>query len=470
MLPPFLVLRWARQVGRLRLACAACLACLAGLLGGCAILRTPTEHPLVAGELHQRTGHVPAAEHALTRPVIPSDVCLDDGLSEHEAITLALWNNAAFRELLVDLKVARADVIQAGLLPNPELWLLPPLDVKQLEYAIEMPLEVFWLRPTRLKIARSEAGRTAETLVQAGLNLIRDVRTAYADLLFARERLGIGEEAVTLRSRIAALTQARLKAGDATPLEDATARADALLAKQELTRLAQDVPLAEERLRNLLGLGQVRLAVQPSDAPLPAQMNVEPGALVEEAMQTRPDAVALQHAVAAADERVRLARHEVVRFLGIIDANGQGVKGFEIGPGFRVTLPLWNWNQGRIARAEAELERALKQQDTLRDRIILDIRQAHTQYLQARQELERLQQEVKPAVEQAIRRAEKAYREGGASLFLVLETTRQLLDLRAREAQLHANVRRALAELERSVGRRLDVLSLPIVVKTGAKP
>ena len=43
----------------------------------------------------------------------------------------------------------------------------------------------------------------------------------------------------------------------------------------------------------------------------------------------------------------------------------------------------------------------------------------------------------------------------GVSLLLVLETTRQLRTARARELEAAAQVRRAVVELERSVGRRL---------------
>jgi len=64
--------------------------------------------------------------------------------------------------------------------------------------------------------------------------------------------------------------------------------------------------------------------------------------------------------------------------------------------------------------------------------------------------------QVLPAVETAIRRAESAYREGDVSYVVVLETARQFLDSRLRQEQLRAELRRAWAELERSVGRRLD--------------
>ena len=74
---------------------------------------------------------------------------------------------------------------------------------------------------------------------------------------------------------------------------------------------------------------------------------------------------------------------------------------------------------------------------------------------QARRELQVLETKILPEVDASIRRADKAYREGGASLVLVLEATRQMLDSRLRQAQLRADLQRSWVELERSVGRRI---------------
>ena len=52
---------------------------------------------------------------------LPADVSIDDGLTETEAIAIALWNNSGFQESLADLGIARADLVQAGLLRNPVL-------------------------------------------------------------------------------------------------------------------------------------------------------------------------------------------------------------------------------------------------------------------------------------------------------------------------------------------------------------
>jgi cobalt-zinc-cadmium efflux system outer membrane protein len=204
-----------------------------------------------------------------------------------------------------------------------------------------------------------------------------------------------------------------------------------------------------------MGIGAVRTPLKlaaPADAPAPG-LNAEQ--LVAQAITTRPDVYAAGQAVAAAQERLRLARIGWVRLLGLADATSGTGTGHELSPAFRVTLPIFNWNQGLIARAEGELERAIRQQQTLQNQIILDVRQAHVRYEQTWAELAWLRSRVRPEVDAALERSQLAYQEGNTTYLIVLEATRQLLDSFVREAQLATDLERAAAELERSTGRRL---------------
>lgn len=389
--------------------------------------------------------------------VFPNGASLADGLTEDEAVVIALWNNAVFRELLADLDIANADLVQAGLLPNPEIAYFFPVSEKPFKYAIDFPIEALWLRPIKVAAASRETARVCERLTQAALDLIRDVRQAYADALFARGRLRVAEEAVRIRGQIANLADTRLKAGDISVQESATARIDSLQAQQDVARAGYDVSLADEKLRNLLGVGVDRTPLVLDAGVLGSpQGDLDAEQLTAEAIASRPDALAAEQAVSAALERLRLARLNWVRFLGILDASSGQDTGHEFGPAFRVTLPIFNFNEGNIARAEGELTKAERQRQTIRNQIVLDVHSAHVRYTQARTESVFLDQKVRPEVEAAIRRAEAAYREGNTSYVVTLETTRQLLDSRLRQEQLRAELRRAWADLERSVGRRLD--------------
>jgi cobalt-zinc-cadmium efflux system outer membrane protein len=152
---------------------------------------------------------------------------------------------------------------------------------------------------------------------------------------------------------------------------------------------------------------------------------------------------------------LRIARIGWVRFLGLLDATSGKKTGHEFGPALRMTLPICNWNQGGIARAKAELEQLERRQETVYNQIVMDVRTAFARYEQARAELDFLRAKTQPEVEAVIRRTETAYKEGNVTFVIVLETQRQLIDTIARDAVLRADLRRAWADLERSVGRRL---------------
>jgi cobalt-zinc-cadmium efflux system outer membrane protein len=95
------------------------LAVAALAAGGCA---TPPgcDRGCVSRSVEARFGH------GVGPPAHPNDVIVPEGLAdgrplaEDEVVWLALWNNALFREALVEVDLTRADLVQAGLLPNPE--------------------------------------------------------------------------------------------------------------------------------------------------------------------------------------------------------------------------------------------------------------------------------------------------------------------------------------------------------------
>ena len=437
--------------------CAVSLvATLLGILG-CHSIPAVCDRDCVSSKVAARTGHSLVSELGHGQVVFPNGASLSDGLAEDEAVLIALWNNAAFQEQLVDWKIAHGDLVQAGLLPNPELFYVFSAPSKPYRFFIEMPIEAFWLRPIRIAGAERESARVCERLTQLGLDLIRDTRQAYADLQLARGRLRIAEQAEELRLRITSFAQKRLDAGDASPQEVATAKIDALTARQDVVRIRQDVALAEERLRNLLGLSDDRTPLNPTDpAPL-VRGDFDADVLAAEAVSSRPDFLAVAQSADAAHERLRLAELSWFRFNGILDASNGTKTGHELGGGVRITLPIFNRNQGNIARAEAEWEKLCRQQQTLHNQIVLDVRQAHLRYAQARAELAVLDGETWPEVAAAIERAETAYSDGDVGYIVVLQTSRQLIDTELRKEQLHAELRRAWAELERSVGRHLEI-------------
>ncbi|MFO0798600.1 MAG: TolC family protein [Gemmataceae bacterium] len=408
----------------------------------------------VSRDVAARTGHTVGAGPRADRVIVPDGLDAGRPLAEDEAVVLALWNNAAFHEALVELDLTRADLVQAGLLPNPEIYYSWPVPDRVFRYLLDFPVESLLLRPFRLKVAAAENDRACAKVTQLALDLVRDTRQAHSDLRLAEDQVLVATRAAGLRRDILKLAEARLAAGDASPLEVSAARIDVLQTEQDLTRARGEVAAVAERLRNLTGLSDVPGPLSAADSSADTRTALGADALVAAAVATRPDAVAAAHAAHAAEERARLARVGWFRVLAVADATSGGT-GHTLGPAVRVTLPVFNQGQGMKARADAERDQLEGRRLTVHNQVVQDVRTAFARYEQARGELDIVRSKTRPEVERVISRAEAAYKEGNATYLIVLEANRQLVTTLAREAQLYADLRRAWAELERAVGRRL---------------
>lgn len=438
-----------------RLAAGLGMVAVMVLAAGCHSRQLIFTRAQVDGELQSRAGSTTAPCQRAGHVSLPPGVLIEDGITEDEAVALALWNNAAFQETLAELGVSGARLMDAGLLTDPELVVLFPVGPKQLEFTAYTAIDALWLRPIRLRAAELDLCRVGHQMVQGGLNAARDAQWAYADLLLAQQQAELAQEAFGLRSQIAELASRRLAAGDISQLEAQSADVQALQAEIEAKRAVAEVMVVQSRLAARLGLVQFSDDLYAVASPLPVLPARLPEDLVAEAMAMRPDLRGAEINLSAADKRADLAHWQFMRFDAGYDANAEGEDGYEAGPALRMTLPLFNGNRGQRAIAEAEQERAARQVVTLRDQIALDVKGSYAQASQAFDNLTITRDELLPELTRTVELAQRNYVGGGSDYFLVLQTTSQYLDARATELQLAANLRRAVAELERGVGHRI---------------
>ncbi|WP_291987928.1 TolC family protein [Luteitalea sp.] len=418
----------------------------------CASAQPPVASPVTEGIL-SATGAA-ARIQAPGLAELPSAVDLRDGLSSDEAVATALWNNATFQVTLSQLGFARADLVDAGLLTNPVLSLLFPLGPKQFEATLRWPIEVLWERPKRRAAAQLALNAIASSLVQSGLDLALAVRVSHADYALAIDRQRLATDAAAILERIDVLTQSRLAAGDISTLEARVARVDAARARQDADRAAHDVRLARERLRLLLGLAADDPAVDRIQALAVPDACGTATDLLPRALAARPDVRAAEIAVEGAAARLGWERSRVLALAAVLDANGQGLEGFEAGPGVDVGLPIFNWNQGGRLRAATELQRASAAYVATQQQVGLDVREAVTLLDQAKESRTAWRTTLVVPLEANLTDAEEAYRAGDSSFLFVLENSRRLIEARLRERELAADEARAVARIERAIGAK----------------
>ena len=385
---------------------------------------------------------------------MPPDVAIDDGLTSEEAVSIALWRSPSFQATLADLGIARADLVEAGLLRNPVFSFLFPLGPKQLEWTLQFPFDAIWQRPRRVAAARLNAQAVGERLVWDALTLVAQARTAHADAVVADRRLQLTTENADLAARLSAISEARLRAGDISELEARAARSDAARVQVVRRAVELDRNLARLTLTTLLGLEtpveQVRTIPGP---PIDPSACGPEAARLEDALASRPDVRAAEMGVEAAAQRARWERSRVLTLIGILDGNGKGDEGPEVGPGVNLELPVFSRNQGPIRRAEAEVEKASRQYLVVRAQVMADVRSDTIRVQQANQAISAWRDEIVPSLEIEQRQAESAYQAGEIPLLSVLDVSRRLVDGRTRLLDAEADLQRTTIALERSVGR-----------------
>ena len=428
---------------------------LSALLGGCAT--SPHDRAWVSRELQAVAAPLGPedAEGATLPPGTPETGELD----ESTAVAIALWNSAAFQADLAQLGVSRADLAEAGALPNPTFSMLMPLGPRTIEVSLLMPLMFLWQRPARVAAARLQVEQVARGLVQNGLDLARDVRVAHAEWVLAEGRREAREQLALLWGKTAALVEARFAAGDASQMELAAIRAEALTAVDAASRARTDTQVAWQRLRLLMGVVQTpllenarpRVGSPEARSPRPLEQ------LMPLALAARPDVRAAELGLEGAGKRLGWEKARILNLLARLDAKPTTTASGNVSlwvPGAQLEVPLFNWNQGGVGRAEAELSRASARYLLLRQQVATEVLTSREQLLQASQSLQAFQTHIVPALTASSDGALQAFEAGELPYLQVLEALRRLTDARFRTLDLEADFRRALAQLDRGLGKQ----------------
>ncbi len=421
------------------------------LVTSCAV-HTPHDRGFVSSELSARAGSGLREPGVAGEFDVPEGVSLADGLTESEAVALALWNNAAFQANLAALGFSRADLLRAGLLRNPVLSVLFGRGSKQMEMTLAWPIDELWLRPRRIVAARLDAERIARGLVQSGLDQIRDTRIAYADAVQARDEAALEDERALVAERIAAIERRRLETGDSSALEADVSRMDAVQADQFRRSAALRSETAQARLRAALGLASNDETLELQVEPLAADDlgAIEP--MVEAALAARPDLRAAESVVEAAGRRLGLERASIGQWIGLLDANNPASSDRETGPGLQWEIPIFNANRHGVARAKAEIEQASWRYVGLRQEIEREVREAAGRLGDAREAEREWNDVIVPGLDALSCRTARAVDAGEQAGSALWQSKLRLVEARLAATAAAAATRRARAQWVRAIG------------------
>jgi len=287
----------------------------------------------------------------------------DRGLSPDSAAVIAVLLNPSLRVARDKRDLARAQVIKAGLLPNPELSLSLEIPTggnktgKVNAYGLGLNWELTSLltRGSKLAEARSQQDAVDLDIAWQEWQIAQAAKAAVYQLLVLQEQLALAEQNSSQADRLLDHVRQGVRQGllSANPLE--TVQTDSFQARETQLDLAKQADLQRLQLRRLLGLPADSPLELDKDLRLPTQVELpQSKTLLQGLAERRLDLVALQKGYASQEEAVRTAIME--QFPKIMlgptlsrDTDKVQTTGF----GLNIELPILNRNQGMIAQERA---------------------------------------------------------------------------------------------------------------------
>lgn len=390
-------------------------------------------------------------------------------ISLDQAITLALAHNHSLRATRTQVQQNEAQEITANLRPNPTLGadsqFLPffsPQDfngqnlneTQQFDIGLSYLFERGRKRQHRLQAARDATAVTRAQISDAERALIFDVGQQFISGLLAASTLQFAQEDLADFQQTVNISQEQFKAGY-------IGEADFLKIKLQLLQFQTDVSSARlakvqalTGLRELLGYDAV-----PANFDIVGELAYEPiktklDDLQAQALRQRPDYRAAELGIVAAKSQIALAKaNSKVDVTGTY--NFSHVAGESTASLFaNVPLPVFDRNQGEIARTRYALTQAEEQERSAGDTVLSDVSNAY-EAVRSNDEVVQLYtsgylQQAKDSREIS----EYAYKRGAASLLDYLDAARSYRATQLAYRQALASYMTAVEQLKQALATR----------------
>ncbi len=381
-----------------------------------------------------------------------------EALDAASAVALALARNPELRALRAAVRAAEVAASAPGRFSDIELRVTDVRvdEIRAKDGAVDLALRAQPDRPglpdSRADLARLDHASSRAGLAEAERDLAARVRQLHARVLLAREGRRVAEEDAELRKRGRALIARKVELAVATELDLALADLERAEVDDEAREAEVDASAAEARLREALDLSPtatLTLAGPPGGIADDVGPPGERGALIEQALRSRPELEVAAVGVASAGVavwRARTARWPWFRFVQV---------GYRAGPKFGadswgfavgVDVPLFAWIGDDVSVAEAEVDRRRAVHAAGVATVARQVDSALERVAATRARLNAIVAELLPAAASATAAAERAADQGALDPLRVLRLEAARLragrrHLRARSDWIRARLR-----------------------------
>jgi outer membrane protein, heavy metal efflux system len=390
-------------------------------------------------------------------------------ISLNDAIQMALQHNHNLLAARTTIQQSEAEETTANLRPNPVLigdaQFLPIFQPSQfssdyIDNTAQFDLGVSYLfergkkRQHRLQAARDVTAVTRSQVSDNERSLAFSVASQFINVELAESTLELATQDLKSFQNSVDISQARYNAGD-------IGEGDLLKIKLQLLQFQTDVSAAQlarmqglSDLRQLLGYESI---VADYDVAGTFDYQSVKGNLEDfeaKALQNRPDLRAAQQGVTAANSQYQLqkaiSKRDVtgqMNYTHVTYTSSASLFG-------QIQLPVFDRNQGEIARAGYAITQAQEQEKFANGQVLTDVRDAFESLHSNDQIVGLYRSGYLDQAQQSRDISEYAYRHGAASLLDFLDAERSYRSTQLAYRQALASYLLALEQLRQALGTR----------------
>lgn len=392
-------------------------------------------------------------------PSVPSPVLAleaSPSLTLSAAIDLALTFNPELSAAANELRAFEGTVIQAGILPNPEIStsVEDTQNKASRTTTIQLSQRIELGGKRSARIASAERGRDVATadLAAKRLDVRASVTGAFFDVLVAQERIQQADDLLGLARRVTLAASRRVSAGKISPVEETKARVAEASARVELNQAQRELAAARKRLATSWGSSTPRFGqVEGHTDSLPPLLSSEE---IASRLSASPSLLRARH---EAERFAALADLERTRRVPDLTVSLGSKTSEELGRsqtivGISIPFPIFDRNQGNVLEAQRRADKARDELGATEVRLGANVTQNEERLKALIVEAETLQAEIVPGARSAYEAASKGFELGKFSFLEVLDAQRTFFQVRAQYLRSLSDAHRTAAELERVLG------------------
>lgn len=380
-----------------------------------------------------------------------------------KAIELGVLNNPTLKAAQAKLGISDAQILQAGLLSNPNIISDNGFAEDTFRVGIEQTIELGNKRSRRIKLAKMQKDVVQQEIITTILDVRSKVRSSYIQTYNAQQKLVASREILETITNLEKIAKEREKKGNVENLDILQAEITVINAKNNIQSAKLELNEAFNSLSANIGKHLNRtIVLAPPD--LMKEFNISTpmvendktiNILIEYAYANRPEIKVIEKNIEVQNQKLKLAHSNIVPDLKMsvgadfVTGDTKRNSTFIMGS---LGMPIFNRQQGVIKEVKAQKLVYENDLDAIKIKIEQEVKNAFFGVITNAKSLNIYEKELIPHAKMIVKKSEINFKEGKSNILIPINSQEAYINTQYRYIQTLTQYEQSVSDLERAIG------------------